>query len=93
MYIYVKGLFLAHLLSISWSTLYDTPKKPPLMMALKSVSRGTMQMGCANGALEVVGKVADGLKLFPGLTYLEIVKCPKLSLIPCDENGVWKNAD
>ncbi|CAB4276739.1 unnamed protein product [Prunus armeniaca] len=41
-------------------------------------------------ALEVVGKVADGLKLFPGLTYLEIVKCPKLICIPCDENGVKK---
>ncbi|BFG27619.1 hypothetical protein CerSpe_138940 [Prunus speciosa] len=32
-------------------------------------------------------------ELFPGLTYLEIVKCPKLSFIPCDENGVWKKAD
>ncbi|CAL2251523.1 unnamed protein product [Prunus armeniaca] len=32
-------------------------------------------------------------ELFPSLTYLEIDKCPKLSFIPCDENGVWKKAD
>ncbi|PQQ16342.1 hypothetical protein Pyn_37718 [Prunus yedoensis var. nudiflora] len=42
---------------------------------------GSNANGCENGALEVVGKVADGLKLFPGLTYSEIVKCPKLSFI------------
>jgi len=27
--------------------------------------------------------------LFPKLTYLEKVECPKLSLFPCDENGEW----
>jgi hypothetical protein len=27
--------------------------------------------------------------LFPKLSYLEKVKCPKLSLFPCDQNGEW----
>ena len=31
---------------------------------------------------------------FPNLEYLEKVKCPRISLCPCDENGVWmKPAD
>lgn len=29
--------------------------------------------------------------LFPHLIYLEKVKCPKLTLFPCDVNGVWTN--
>nr|XP_043611596.1 uncharacterized protein LOC122583236 [Erigeron canadensis] len=28
-------------------------------------------------------------KLFPKMTYLEKVKCPKLTLFPCNERGVW----
>lgn len=27
--------------------------------------------------------------LFPNLRYLEKVKCPRLTLFPCDESGVW----
>ncbi|XP_050277777.1 disease resistance RPP13-like protein 4 [Quercus robur] len=27
---------------------------------------------------------------FPGLDYLERVKCPGITLCPCDENGVWQ---
>ncbi|KAE7995543.1 hypothetical protein FH972_000324 [Carpinus fangiana] len=29
------------------------------------------------------------LALFPELTYVKKVKCPKLILFPCDENGEW----
>ena len=29
------------------------------------------------------------VQLFPDLLYLEKVKCPLISLCPCDENGVW----
>lgn len=31
------------------------------------------------------------LDLFPNLIYLEKVRCPKLTLFPCDEAGVWLN--
>ncbi|KAL4637085.1 hypothetical protein ACB092_03G055500 [Castanea dentata] len=30
-------------------------------------------------------------ELFPKLAYLERVKCPGITLCPCDENGVWQN--
>ncbi|XP_075658686.1 uncharacterized protein LOC142628482 [Castanea sativa] len=30
-------------------------------------------------------------ELFPDLAYLERVKCPGITLCPCDENGVWQN--
>ncbi|KAI8001822.1 Disease resistance RPP13-like protein 4 [Camellia lanceoleosa] len=30
-------------------------------------------------------------ELFPDLTYLEKVNCPKLTFFPCDESGVWMN--
>ncbi|CAL5412116.1 unnamed protein product [Camellia sinensis] len=30
-------------------------------------------------------------ELFPNLTYLEKVNCPKLTFFPCDESGVWMN--
>uniref|UniRef100_A0A7N2R0N3 Disease resistance R13L4/SHOC-2-like LRR domain-containing protein n=2 Tax=Quercus lobata TaxID=97700 RepID=A0A7N2R0N3_QUELO len=30
-------------------------------------------------------------ELFPELVYLERVKCPGITLCPCDENGVWQN--
>ena len=30
-------------------------------------------------------------ELFPDLVYLERVKCPGITLCPCDENGVWQN--
>ncbi|KAK6149832.1 hypothetical protein DH2020_017357 [Rehmannia glutinosa] len=30
-------------------------------------------------------------ELFPDLVYLEQVNCPKLTLFPCDANGVWMN--
>lgn len=29
------------------------------------------------------------LEIFPKLIYLEKVRCPKLTLFPCDEHGVW----
>ncbi|KAL3643373.1 hypothetical protein CASFOL_014188 [Castilleja foliolosa] len=29
-------------------------------------------------------------ELFPELVYLEQVGCPRLSLVPCDANGVWR---
>lgn len=29
-------------------------------------------------------------RLFPKVTYLEMVQCPNLSFFPCDPNGVWK---
>ncbi|KAM1008713.1 hypothetical protein ACFX2A_005221 [Malus domestica] len=32
-------------------------------------------------------------QLFPKLNYLEIYKCPKLSSMPCDHEGVWEEAD
>ncbi|PRQ28695.1 putative leucine-rich repeat domain, L domain-containing protein [Rosa chinensis] len=31
--------------------------------------------------------------LFPELSYLEVVECPKLRFTQCDENGVWKKED
>ncbi|KAI3456361.1 hypothetical protein Pfo_013024 [Paulownia fortunei] len=30
-------------------------------------------------------------ELFPHLVYLEQVSCPKLTLFPCDANGIWMN--
>uniref|UniRef100_A0A2N9EI46 Uncharacterized protein n=1 Tax=Fagus sylvatica TaxID=28930 RepID=A0A2N9EI46_FAGSY len=30
---------------------------------------------------------------FPDLVYLEKVNCPRISLCPCDENGVWMKPD
>nr|POE67161.1 disease resistance rpp13-like protein 4 [Quercus suber] len=30
-------------------------------------------------------------ELFPDLVYLDRVKCPGITLCPCDENGVWQN--
>ncbi|XP_062087372.1 disease resistance RPP13-like protein 4 [Humulus lupulus] len=30
-------------------------------------------------------------QVFPKLTYMEKIKCPQLSLFPCDENGIWKS--
>jgi hypothetical protein len=31
--------------------------------------------------------------LFPELRYVQKVKCPKLLLFPCDENGEWVNGE
>nr|XP_023920312.1 disease resistance RPP13-like protein 4 [Quercus suber] len=31
-------------------------------------------------------------ELFPKLAYLERVKCPGITLCPCDENGVWQKS-
>lgn len=32
-------------------------------------------------------------ELFPNLEYLEKVRCPNLTLFPCDANGVWNKKD
>ena len=32
-------------------------------------------------------------ELFPDLVYLERVKCPGITLCPCDENGVWQKSE
>ena len=33
-------------------------------------------------------------ELFPELVYLErVVKCPGITLCPCDENGVWQKSE
>uniref|UniRef100_A0A7N2R0N2 Disease resistance R13L4/SHOC-2-like LRR domain-containing protein n=2 Tax=Quercus lobata TaxID=97700 RepID=A0A7N2R0N2_QUELO len=84
---------------------YSTPtwlKPGDLPMLEKLYIRGgnftTLEKGTWNvKALRL--KYLSGMKtnwrelkeLFPGLDYLERVKCPGITLCPCDENGVWQN--
>ncbi|KAK7836506.1 uncharacterized protein LOC112031831 [Quercus suber] len=81
----------------SWLKPGDLPKLEKLYIRggnFTTLEKGTWEVK----ALRL--KYLSGMKtnwrelkeLFPKLAYLERVKCPGITLCPCDENGVWQKS-